>query len=663
MMYFKLSLRNVKRSFKDYAIYFMTITFAVCLFYSFNSLSAQQVMFDFSASQSDRVKQIVDLIGFVSVFISIILAFLIIFANNFLIRRRKKELGMYMTLGTSKYKISRILVIETLLIGLISLGIGLGLGALFSQGLSIVTAEMFKVNIKAYEFVFSMDAMLKTIMYFGIIFIVVMIFNVIVINRYKLIDLLTASRKNQKIKLQKISTVMGIFLISLITLGTSYGMILKYGLFAKGSILWFIIVLGSLGTFLFFFSLSGFLLNLLKRNKKIYYKGINIFVLRQINSKVNSTFVSMTVICLMLFFTIGILSTAFSYKSSLEKELDLATPYDASFTIYRSGESKEDLMDKFDVLNVKQYGDSVIFNKYQPGETITSYLEKYADEKSKKILKFDMEIPIGVIKHSAYKELMHLQGKEPIDLKKNEALILYNKKDVRDTLKRYTDKNETINIRGKEYPIASKGFQFLSIDTSASDIPSMIVVLPDHAMMDMPIWYSVMNIKYAGSSEKADEEIYNLLKTFDGKVDQNFFFSGVTKTLAYEENVGRSTMVVYIGIYLGIVFLISSAAILALQQLSEASDNIERYHMLKRIGVTQKGIHKSIFKQVFIYFMMPLSLAIIHSIFGIQVVTDAIVTAGQAIVLIPSLITAGVIVVVYGGYFLATYSVYKSIVK
>lgn len=660
MMYFKLSFRNVKRSFKDYAIYFMTITFAVCLFYSFNSLSAQQVMFDFSASQSARVKLIEELIGFVSVFISIILAFLIIFANNFLIRRRKKELGMYMTLGMGKYKISRILVVETLLIGLMSLGGGLGLGVLLSQGLSIVTAAIFKVNIKGYKFVFSMDAMLKTIMYFGIIFIVVMIFNVIVINRYKLIDLLTASRKNQKIKLQKISTAMGIFVISLITLGTSYGMILKYGLFTKGSIFWFIIVLGSLGTFLFFFSLSGFLLNLLKQNKKIYFKDINIFVLRQINSKVNSTFVSMTVICLMLFFTIGVLSTAFSYKSSLEKELELATPYDASFTIYHSKESKEDLTDKFDVLNVKRYGDSVIFNKYEPGESISSYLKEYADEKSKKILKFDREIPIGVIKHSAYKELMHLQGEEPVSLKKNEALILSNKKNVRDTFKRYTDKNETINIQDKEYPIASKGFQFVSIDTSRSVLPSMIVVLPDYAVSDMPVSESIMNIQYTGSSEK---EIYNLLKIHQEKVNQNFYFGGDTKTLAHEDNIGRSTIVVYIGIYLGIVFLISSAAILALQQLSEASDNIERYHMLKRIGVTQKGIHKSIFKQVFIYFMMPLLLAILHSIFGIKVVTDAIVKAGEATIFIPSLITAGVIVVVYGGYFLATYSVYKSIVK
>ncbi|HFJ9466641.1 hypothetical protein P4V01_12060 [Bacillus thuringiensis] len=368
----------------------------------------------------------------------------------------------------------------------------------------------------------------------------------------------------------------------------------------------------------------------------------------------------MTVICLMLFFTIGVLSTAFSYKSSLEKELELATPYDASFTIYHSKESKEDLTDKFDVLNVKRYGDSVIFNKYEPGESISSYLKEYADEKSKKILKFDREIPIGVIKHSAYKELMHLQGEEPVSLKKNEALILSNKKNVRDTFKRYTDKNETINIQDKEYLIASKGFQFVSINTSRSVLPSMIVVLPDYAVSDMPVSESIMNIQYTGSSEK---EIYNLLKVHQEKVNQNFYFGGDTKTLAHEDNIGRSTIVVYIGIYLGIVFLISSAAILALQQLSEASDNIERYHMLKRIGVTQKGIHKSIFKQVFIYFMMPLLLAILHSIFGIKVVTDAIVTAGEATIFIPSLITAGVIVVVYGGYFLAIYSVYKSIVK
>lgn len=255
---------------------------------------------------------------------------------------------------------------------------------------------------------------------------------------------------------------------------------------------------------------------------------------------------------------------------------------------------------------------------------------------------------------------MHLQGEEPVSLKKNEALILSNKKNVRDTFKRYTDKNKTINIQDKEYPIASKGFQFVSIDTSRSILPSMIVVLPDYAVSDMPVSESIMNIQYTGSSEK---EIYNLLKVHQEKVNQNFYFGGDTKILAHEDNIGRSTMVVYIGIYLGIVFLISSAAILALQQLSEASDNIERYHMLKRIGVTQKGIHKSIFKQVFIYFMMPLLLAILHSIFGIKVVTDAIVTAGEATIFIPSLITAGVIVVVYGGYFLATYSVYKSIVK
>jgi len=117
------------------------------------------------------------------------------------------------------------------------------------------------------------------------------------------------------------------------------------------------------------------------------------------------------------------------------------------------------------------------------------------------------------------------------------------------------------------------------------------------------------------------------------------------------------------GIYLGIVFLISSAAVLALQQLSEASDNMERYSMLRKIGVTSKEINKAIIGQVFIYFMMPLSLAIIHSIFGIKVVNQELLMMGQPSVFIPALFTVLIMVIVYGGYFIATYSGYKRIVK
>ncbi len=660
-MYFKLSLRNVKRSIKDYAIYFITITFAVCVFYSFNSLSAQQAMLDLSSSQKEIVKELVRIIAVVSVFISVVLAFLIIFANSFLIRRRKKELGMYMTLGMSKYNISRILILETLLIGIISLAAGLALGSLLSQGLSILTAAMFQVDMKAYHFVFSMDAMVKTILYFGIIYLVVMLFNVVIINRYKLIDLLTASRKNQKVRIRKTSTSIAVFTFSLLTLGTAYGIMLKFGLLKSIYLVWVSVGIGALGTLLFFLSLSGFLINLFKQNKRFYFKDINMFVLRQINSKVNSTFVSMTIICLMLFFTIGVLSTGFGLKNSLENNLDLKTPYDA--TLSYNVDVKHPNSEVFGKLDVKQYGDYVRFNKYQSNIQLTSFLGDYADSKSKNLLP---NWQMTVIKQSKYNELMRLQNKQPAALGQNKVLFLTNEDVLKPTLKRMAAKQKKLTINGHAYEVSSKGFQLLSTATTSFANEPLIAVVPDTGITGLQKSESVLDIQYNGQTKAKDQAIFKKIQAFNdsnSKAKAQVYLLGTTKTDVYEHATGASAMVVYIGIYLGIVFLISSAAILSLQQLSEASDNMERYTMLKKIGVTNRSINKSIFRQILIYFMMPLSLAIIHSIFGIQVVNSALEVAGKASVLMSSFLTAGIIIIVYGAYFLATYSGYKSIVK
>ncbi|WP_182200441.1 ABC transporter permease [Paraliobacillus salinarum] len=659
-MYSKLSLRNIKRSVRDYTIYFLTITFAVCLFYSFNSLHAQQAMLKISTSQEDMLQNLTNMIGAISVFISVVLAFLIIYANGFLIRRRKKELGMYMTLGMSKFHISRILVIETLFIGLISLVIGIALGVLVSQGLSILTAALFEVDLKAYTFVFSGDATVKTILYFGIIFLFVMAFNVFIINRYKLIDLLTASKKNQHVKLRKTSTAISIFILSIILIGTAYSLMLKYGLLESMTLVWISVGLGAIGTFLFFFSLSGFLLNLFKKNEKLYYKDINMFVLRQINSKVNTTFISMTIICLMLFFTMGVLSTGFSLKNSLEKDLTVTTPYDATFYVYHYDEEQQEANDMFNSLQLEQYGDTVTYSEYDTGEGINSYLLNYADSESKDLLK---GMPLYAIKQSSYQKLMELQGKDPISLKHDETLFLTNKKEMTNTIERFLNKENEVEIANKTYTIASEGYQFTSVKTDIMALEFFVAVLPDAVVKDMSAITTVANLQYDVEKQTADAAIYQTLETYNDKYQGDLYLLGMTKTLAYESASGTSTTVVYIGVYLGIVFLISSAAILALQQLSEASDNMVRYDTLKKIGVTKAEVNKSIFRQIFIYFMMPLSLAIIHSIFGIIVVNDALAVAGQASVLVPSLLTAGVIVLVYGGYFIATYSGYKSIVN
>ena len=199
-MFFKLALNNVRKSIKDYTIYFLTLSFGICIFYVFNSIESQEAMLKLNQSQRAIIQVLSEVIGYVSVFIAVILGFLIIFANKFLIKRRKKELGLYMTLGMEKGKISRILILETIIIGIVSLVVGLSVGIFLSQGLSVVTAHLFAVDMKDFTFVFSQSAFFKSILYFGIIYFVVMIFNTITISKYKLINLLIGSKKNETLR-------------------------------------------------------------------------------------------------------------------------------------------------------------------------------------------------------------------------------------------------------------------------------------------------------------------------------------------------------------------------------------------------------------------------------------------------------------------------------
>ena len=233
-MFYKLSLRNARRSFRDYAVYFLTLTLGICIFYVFNSIETQSLMMDISASQYEILKSLTRIMGYVSVFVSIILGFLILYANGFLIRRRKRELGIYRILGMDKGKISTLLVLETLAIGVVSLGIGLVLGIFMSQLLAVITAQLFEVRLKAFTFVFSPEAFGKSILYFGLIYLLVMAANVWTIGRYKLIDLVNAHRQNQELRLRSLPLCVVLFLLSLACLAAAYVLILRNGLLYLG---------------------------------------------------------------------------------------------------------------------------------------------------------------------------------------------------------------------------------------------------------------------------------------------------------------------------------------------------------------------------------------------------------------------------------------------
>ncbi|PVE17188.1 ABC transporter [Clostridium perfringens] len=675
-MYFKIALNNVRKSFKDYSIYFLTLTLGVCIFYAFNSIGDQKAFLELGKRQAEYIKVLQGLISGISVFISCVLGGLILYANNFLVKKRKKELGIYMTLGMGKNKISKILTYETALVGIISLVVGLGVGVIVSQGISAFASKLFEVSLSNYKFLLSTDAILKTVLYFGIIFILVMLFNTFVISKYKLIDMLTAAKKNEDIKIKNPILTAIIFFISLGLLGVAYKLVIKVGLNPTDRMFLVSIVLGILGTLLLFFSLAGFVLYVLQRNKNVYLKGLNIFVLRQMNSKINTNFLSMTVICLMLFLTISTLATGLSFKNALEKGLENTTPFDASATYYIDEDSKIKTAEE----SIKELGfkfnpeDKIVsYNEYKLEKTnLESLLNKNAEGKNKKEIVEAMTYKgTNAISISSYNDIRALSGEKSVSLANNEVLISSNLGEVENTLKNILKNNEKIEIDGKEYKIANNALigegKVIkeAFESTGMTNNFFTLIVPDNIVSNLKPIANKININFPKNSNE-EERVQKLFNEYrDGVVDSSKygFVNGYTKARIYEDNNGMTNIVLFIGIYLGVIFLISSTAVLALQQLSEASDSIDRYKSLRRIGVSQKMINKSIFTQVSIYFGLPLVVALVHSVVAIKVVNGFLTMFNRPDIGVSSLVTVLIMVIVYGGYFYATYTGYKSTVK
>ena len=658
-MYFKIALNNVKKSFKDYGINFLTLTFAVCIFYAFNSIGSQAVMKKMDANTAAYMTIVKNAMSMVSVFVSFILGGLIIYANNFLIKRRKKELGIYTMLGMAKKKISQILVMETLLIGIISLLVGLGLGIILSQGLSIVTAKLFELSADTYGFSISMLVIIKTIIYFGIIFFLVMIFNIFVINKYKLIDLLTASRKNEKIKVRNPMLSFVIFLIGVALLCGGYYLILEKGMYMTNMAeLAIPIILGTVGTFFFFFGIAGFILYLIKKNNKIYLKGLNIFVTKQISSKINTNFVSMSLISLMLFITIVALSSGLGLKNSMESSLKATTPFDATVQVLYTGDSKPITMEqalKADNVTIPQDYEKAFYNTYDSGVKLSTLTgnSKYSYN-------------VDVIPVSEYNKVMKLERNKIVNLGENEILITSDSNQVIEGLNNFIKSGKTVKIGDKDYKVQNKEVLKRTYQTVGMTINICTLVVPDSAVKTLTLTGGYLDLNYKNVS--AGDKFVNDLGLKHGfknlkEHDNGFVILTVTRTDLYAQNKGMNAIILFVTIYLGAIFLLTSAAVLALQQLSEASDSIGRYNSLRKIGVSQSMINKAVFKQTLIYFGAPLSLAIVDSIVGLIFTNKFVSIYGNQNILLPSLLTFALLMIIYIGYFIATFISYKNVIR
>ena len=659
-MYFKLAFRNIKKSLKDYAIYFLTLVLGVCIFYTFNSIESQSIMMELSDLKANAFELTSDIIGIVSIFISFILGFLIIYANKYLIKRRKKEFGIYMTLGMENSKLSIIIFIETILIGMISLGVGLILGILLSQGISIVTAKLFEVNISKFQFVFSKDAFLRTIANFGIIYLVVLIFNSIIIRKVKLIDLLNASKKNEKLKVKNIWGSIVVFLISIISICTGYHIILKNGLAVMDSTIIKSIIFGTVGTFLFFFSLSGFLLKLFQSNKKNYFKNLNMFVLRQINSKVNTTFISMSFICLMLFVAICTFSAGLGITKAMNSDIEDLTQFDASFWSYDTENVLNIINEQYNGLD-EIIGEKSQYTNYESDFTYKQFFSEEVVEKNKNLYPISQDMAISIIKLSDFNSLMKMLDKNEINLKENEYYAFGDISEVTKDIQKNMDNGIEVNIDDKI--LVPSNYEVINVTTYDSMMKNNIctIVVNDEIVNGLKPVFCNLNINFKSNINDAEKYLNENFRSEnrEGKIA----VYGLTKNELLDNSVGIGAMISYLAIYMGIVFLITSAAVLALQQLSESADNVHRYKILKKIGVDDNMINKSLLTQIGIYFIIPLSLAIVHSIVGLKVASDLVSIFGSENIQYYILCTAVVLVVVYGGYFIATYNGSKKIIK
>lgn len=678
MMLCKLSFKNIRKSFKDYTIYFFTLILGVSIFYVFNAIESQTVMLNVTSSTQKIIELMNYLMNFVSVFVSFILGFLIIYASRFLIKRRNKEFGIYLILGMGKRKISKILLFETIFIGLISLFVGLALGIFASQFMSLLVANMFEADLTNFEFIFSSSACVKTLIYFGIIYVVVAFFNVISISKCKLIDLFHSGKTQEEVKIKNSAVCTLIFIVASILLGIAYYLVSAGIEFLDSFDKIFIpISLGTVSTFLIVWSLSGLILKLVMRVKKFYFKGLNSFVLRQISSKINTTVMSMGVICLMLFVTICVLSSALSLKNSMTQNLKSLAPMDVQFVKYMDRTEGDDVLvndSKISIVDSLSNGGFDTHKYFKDLEEVTIFSidgidimttlgDYYSVAKNDRpTLFYDTnEVFIGV---SDYNKLARLYGRDELYLDSDEYILIADFEgwiDIRnEALKLGTSINVLNHVLSPKYDTCVDGFIYMSSNPSNIGV----FVVPDDVLSNDYRVYNVLVANYAASSDDGKQRIEDLIMD----LNNNDYFSKIelnakSKISIYGASVGLGACVTFVGIYLGIIFLISSAAILALKELSESSDNKERYCMIRKLGADDNMVNKALFKQIAIFFGFPLVLAVIHSIFGIIFCDYILATFGDQNLLVSIVMTALVLLVIYGGYFMITYIVSKNIVK
>lgn len=718
----KLAFRNVRRSIKDYGVYFVTLVFGVAVFYAFNSVTSQSILFDLEDTASASVFSLTgQFIGMFSVVIACVLGFLVLYANGFLIRRRKHEFGTYLMLGMKPSGVSAIVLLETAVVGLVSLAVGLAVGFALSQGLSFVTAGLFSIPMAKYQFIFSPGAFWQTLGCFVVIFAVTALFNTLSIRRYKLIDLLSARSKNARFRVRNPWVSLAGFVVAVGLLAWAYTTLAQNGLASVEDGFWRATALMVVGTFLFFWSVAGFALAVIERTRGVYFKGLAMFTMRQIASKVNTAFVSLSVVCIMLFFSLTVFTTGMGLARAFSSNIEAGTLYDATLTanvyLNQGGTHDSDelaAMSEEDreyqkvadekaaaiEADAEAYGwdiaarmadaspvwDELVERSAQvdvfmnADESYGGLMDRYGQDTGNDQQNAALhDQGVSLIAESQFNALAELTGRPTVDVGENGYAV----NNTLDALKALSEAlarpGETMAAGGRVLESTGELRSQPMEDTSFSASGAEVIV-PDAVIEDLRAQgeapdQSILNLMYKVDRTEGDKMLYEVLAAASPASDEaaasGWSFGPkpwpVTLTFTAEEVLmqsgGMNLMISYLALYIGFVFLIATAAILAIQQLSETSDSLSRYQVLAEIGCDRRMILGSLRTQVLVYFIAPLALAVCHTVCAVSVISDTVLGQLGVSIVEPALMTCALVLVVYGAYLLVTYFTSKGIIR
>lgn len=716
----KLAWGNVRRAGKDYLVYLLTLTLAVTVFYAFNTISVQA---DLVLEEEGMPELLGSIMLGLTVFLAVVMGFLMVYANNFIMKRRKKEFGLYQVLGMSRGQVSRVMAMETAIVsgGALALGIVLGVG--FSQVMTFFTASLFKTQIRDFHFFFSPQAFFTTVGCLVAIFLVTLVFNLGVVRRAKIIDLMSAGRKNEAIKTRNPIVSAAIFILGTVLIGIAYFRLLRDGLPVDSApseidaaMNQFMLTTGIVvaGTILFFFGLSGFLLKALQGARSLYWHGLNMFTVRQLSAKVNTVSFSMAIISMILFLAITSVTGGMSIASVMNTSVERSTIADYSRVVMYLGEnvvndptytahpprrlatepvdimelSRSNVIDKgtseerpFDLAGI--LGSHVQVETYDSRPIGTELPLVSLNDLAAAV---DMPMPKGtnssnasmmglmVMKESDYNRYLDFRGKEHVDLGDDGYLIT-------------SDMGESVNKiynadmrEGVEVELGGRTLRPVAdhVDEAASSFfnssmgsNSGTIVVPDELVdaSGLPLYASYFLGDYREGLTYDETEGYvrqdrswDQILNADGS-ESAIWGMEATRAQSYESTNSMNGLISYLAIYIGFVLVVACAAILTIQQLSGVADSGKNCRILSELGTSNREIMRSVLVQQAIFFVFPLLMGVAHSFVALQVVIEIVALFGGMSIGGTVGVTCGIFLLCYGGYFAVTYVMSKGIVQ